>query len=87
MQTSRSWVTIRGDVSPVWYICVRLCVCVAGLENDEYIRQIEGYLPTAEVRQATLNTDFGHACGLPARTALTSMHTRMCVCVYTGSIH
>lgn len=23
--------------------------CV-GLENDEYVRQIEGYLPTAEVR-------------------------------------
>lgn len=38
----------------------RVCICklsyfewwarfVAGLENDEYVRQIEGYLPTAEV--------------------------------------
>ena len=23
--------------------------CVAGLENDEYVRQIDGYLPTCEV--------------------------------------
>ena len=24
-------------------------LCLAGLENDEYVRQIDGYLPTAEV--------------------------------------
>ena len=32
-----------------WHHEPTFALMLAGLENDEYVRQIEGYLPTAEV--------------------------------------
>ncbi len=41
---------IKASIKPLAWVYKRTwCVSRAGLEDDQYVRQIDGYLPTSEV--------------------------------------
>lgn len=59
------------------YVTKRVCA-TPGLENDEYVRQTDGYLPTAEVR--------GHSCTCTIMCPLYSLVNVLPLCVLGGVV-